>query len=115
MTEYWKLCSQRKECVSELFFEFRENVPGGHTIIFTDSRGSSRLLNTLEERLCRGGTERARVVEYSESSTRWALSRCKCAQVNSISSSERREVSREDTPELLNTLVKQTGEILQSC
>jgi hypothetical protein len=35
----------------------------------------------------------------------WALSRCKCAQENSILSLERREEKcQEDTPDLLNTL-----------
>jgi hypothetical protein len=41
-----------------------ENVPGGHTRIVQDSGGASRLLNTLEEKLCREGTK-DRVVEYS--------------------------------------------------
>jgi hypothetical protein len=42
-----------------------ENVPGGHTRISSQTqRGASRLLNTLEEKLCREGTK-DRIVEDS--------------------------------------------------
>jgi hypothetical protein len=101
-----ELCSQCKECVYELFqvreeCEKREHQNSSHI-----QRGASRLLNTLEGKVCVGEST-ARVVEYSESSTRWALSWCKCAQDKFISNS-RREVSEEDTPRVTDYSGKET-------
>jgi hypothetical protein len=99
--------SQCKECVSELSSIQRRTCQEGTPEHLQTQRGASRLLNTLEGKVC-AGESTARVVEYSESSARRALSRCKCAQVNSVSSSEREKCQGEDTPELLNTLEAQT-------
>jgi hypothetical protein len=57
--------SQCKECVSEFCFEFRgERARRAHQKSLQTQRGASRLLNTLEEGLYRGGIE-SRVVEHS--------------------------------------------------
>jgi hypothetical protein len=56
--------SQCKECVSELSLSSeRERARRAHQNIYRLKGGSSRLLNTLEERLCRGGTKRNKIVE----------------------------------------------------
>jgi hypothetical protein len=53
--------SQRKECVSEIFFEFRgECARWAHQNIHKTQRGASRLLNTLEEEVC---AEKAHKIE----------------------------------------------------
>jgi hypothetical protein len=94
--------SQRKECISELCFEFRgERARRAHQNIH-NSGGASRLLNTLEEELCREA-HKIELLENSVELFRRALSRCKCAKVNYVLSS-RREVLEEDTHIVMNTL-----------
>jgi hypothetical protein len=68
-------------------------VPGGHTRAIKNLRGTSRLLNTLEGKLCRGSTERGELCR--------ALPGGHCAgasvhKENSLLSSKRR-VSEGDT------------------
>jgi hypothetical protein len=70
-----KVCELTKSVHIDFVESLKENVPGGHTRIFKDSEGASRLLNTLEERLCRVGT--SRVTENFVKSSRRELSRYK--------------------------------------
>jgi hypothetical protein len=49
--------SQRKECVSESRIEFREERVRRAHQKNSQTQGASELLNTLEGRMCREGTE----------------------------------------------------------
>jgi hypothetical protein len=96
--------SQCKECTSEFCVEFRKNVPRrAHQKSYKLKRGASRLLNTLEEKLCRESIERKKFMKFCRAFQ--VGIKCKSAQKNSSSSSEIREVSEEKTlTKLLNTL-----------
>jgi hypothetical protein len=86
-------------------------MPGGHTRAIFNSKETSRLLNTLEARLCRGGhRERDKTIEGSVELCQEDI---ECVQrvhkKNSISSSEIREVSEEDTHRVVEYSVGSTS------
>jgi hypothetical protein len=55
--EHWRFCSQRKECASRLCGVRKERARRVHQSDNNSGEGS-RLLNTLEEKLCRRSTKR---------------------------------------------------------
>ena len=93
--EHWRFCSQRKECASELCWVRKECVRTVHQNV-NNSRETSRLLNTLEEKLCRGSTERKSHWESCRALSGVHRAGTSVHKENSLSSSKRR-VPKEDT------------------